>query len=133
MYRLVPSSRQFLRLRLLSISSSSPSSLGPTARRLPLAEYKSSASSSCRLFSGCGGGGGGGGGCGSKEPKERFPMPNKEEELKLAAIQTRITEHYQRGDFTKALSVSQDLLKQTEAHFGRDHPATANRQCLLQY
>jgi tetratricopeptide (TPR) repeat protein len=53
-------------------------------------------------------------------------MPNKEEELKLAAIQNRITGHYQRGDFTKALSVSQDLLKQTEAHFGRDHPATAS-------
>ena len=113
-------------MRRLSISS--PSSLGTTAQRLPLAamEYKSSASSSCRLFSGCGGGGGGGGGCGSKEPKERFPMPNREEELKLADIQNRITDHYQRGDFTKALSVSQDLLKQTEAHFGRDHPATAS-------
>jgi tetratricopeptide (TPR) repeat protein len=119
MYRLVPSGRQCLRLRLISISSS----LGPTARRLPLVAVESK-SKSFRLFSGCGGGGGGG--CGSKQPKERFPMPNKEEELKLAAIQNRITGHYQRGDFAKALSVSQDLLKQTEAHFGRDHPVTAS-------
>lgn len=117
-------------MRALSISSSSSLSLVPTARQLPLAavEYKSFASTSCRFFSGCGGGGGGdgGGGCGSKEPKERFPMPDREEELRLVVIQNRITGHYQQGDFSKALSVSQDLLKQTDAHFGRDHPATAS-------
>jgi tetratricopeptide (TPR) repeat protein len=143
MYRLIPSGRQCLRLRLRpvpvsvssvkSLSTSSSSSLGPTAaKRSPLAaaaavetEYKcksKSAAPTYRMFSGCGGNGG----CGSKEPKERFPMPDRDEELKLAGIQTRITESYQEGDFTKALSISQDLLKQTEAHFGRDHPATAS-------
>jgi hypothetical protein len=112
------------------MSSSSSLSLVPTARQLPLAavECESFASTSCRFFSGCGGGGGGdgGGGCGSKEPKERFRMPGREEELRLVAIQDRITGHYQQGNFSKAPSVSQDLLKQTDAHFGRDHPATAS-------
>ena len=75
-------------------------------------------------FSTCGGGGGGG--CGGGEPKERFPMPDRDMELKLADIQSTITDHYKRGDFQKALQVSKDLLKQTEDHFGRDHPATAS-------
>lgn len=79
-----------------------------------------------RHFSSCGGGGGGGGGCGAGQPKERFPLPDKDTELKLASIQSQITEHYKQGDFTKSLEISQQLLKQTESHFGRDHPATAS-------
>lgn len=69
---------------------------------------------------------GGGGGCGSDTPKERFPLPDRDTELKLASIQSEITDHYKQGDFTKALDVSKKLLKQTESHFGRDHPATAS-------
>lgn len=71
-------------------------------------------------------GGGGGGGCGAGQTKERFPMPDKDTELKLASIQSQITEYYKQGDFTKSLEISKDLLKQTESHFGRDHPATAS-------
>ena len=70
--------------------------------------------------------GGGGGGCGAGQTKERFPMPDKDTELKLASIQSQITEYYKQGDFTKSLEISKDLLKQTESHFGRDHPATAS-------
>jgi tetratricopeptide (TPR) repeat protein len=69
---------------------------------------------------------GGGGGCGSDTPKERFPLPDQDTELKLASIQSQITDHYKQGDFVKALEVSKKLLKQTESHFGRDHPATAS-------
>ena len=87
-----------------------------------------------RHLSTCGGGGGGGsggnrgggGGCGSSQPKERFQMPDKDTELKLASIQSQINEHYKQGDFTKSLEISKDLLKQTESHFGKDHPATAS-------
>lgn len=83
-----------------------------------------------RHLSTCGGGssGGGtrGGGCGSNQSKERFKMPDKDTELKLASIQSQINEHYKQGDFTKSLEISQDLLKQTESHFGKDHPATAS-------
>jgi tetratricopeptide (TPR) repeat protein len=75
-----------------------------------------------RFFSGCGSSKCGSGG----EPKEKFPMPDRDEELKLVNIQSRITEYYQKGDFTNALQISKDLLKQTEKHFGRDHPATAS-------
>jgi tetratricopeptide (TPR) repeat protein len=94
-------------------------------RRRPQSQQHYSA---VRLLSTCGGGGGSGGdGCGGGgEPKERFPMPDRDEELKLAAIQSTITDHYKRGDFTKALTESQDLLTKTEKHFGRDHPATAS-------
>mmetsp|Transcript_19298 Transcript_19298/g.41976 ORF Transcript_19298/g.41976 Transcript_19298/m.41976 type:complete len:558 (+) Transcript_19298:178-1851(+) len=56
------------------------------------------------------------------------PMPDKDAELRLAGIQATITEEYKQGNFTKALSTSQDLLKQTQQHFGYnvDHPATAS-------
>ena len=55
-------------------------------------------------------------------------MPDKDTELKLADLQATITEEYKRGDFTRALTSSQDLLKQTQQHFGYniDHPATAS-------
>jgi len=55
-------------------------------------------------------------------------MPDKDTELKLADLQATITEEYKRGNFKQALSSSQDLLKQTQQHFGFtvDHPATAS-------
>eukprot|EP00980_Cylindrotheca_fusiformis_P010644 scaffold2366_cov115-Cylindrotheca_fusiformis.AAC.18 len=77
--------------------------------------------------SSCGGSGGcGGGGSKDAQKEERFPLPDKDTELKLASIQSQITDHYKQGDFTKALEVSKQLLQQTESHFGRDHPATAS-------
>ena len=53
-------------------------------------------------------------------------MPDKDMELKLVGIQQTITHHYQQGNFVKALDVSKDLLRQTQDHFGQDHPATAS-------
>jgi len=55
-------------------------------------------------------------------------MPDKDTELQLADLQATITEEYKRGNFTRALSTSKDLLKQTQQHFGFnvDHPATAS-------
>jgi tetratricopeptide (TPR) repeat protein len=53
-------------------------------------------------------------------------MPDQDKELKLARIQSTITDHYQRGDFQLALKASLELLTQTEEHFGIDHPATAS-------
>ncbi|MGK3742042.1 MAG: tetratricopeptide (TPR) repeat protein [Bacillariaceae sp.] len=56
------------------------------------------------------------------------PMPDKDAELRLVDLQATINEAYKRGDFTRALTNSQDLLKQTQQHFGYnvDHPATAS-------
>jgi hypothetical protein len=56
------------------------------------------------------------------------PMPDKDAELRLVDLQATINEAYKRGDFTRALTSSQDLLKQTQQHFGYtvDHPATAS-------
>ncbi|CAJ1957086.1 unnamed protein product [Cylindrotheca closterium] len=75
-------------------------------------------------------GGGGGGGCGGggnkNHPKEKFPMPDRDKEMHLASIQSDITELYKQGNFPEALKISKKLLKETEAHFGRDHPATAS-------
>lgn len=53
-------------------------------------------------------------------------MPDRDVELKLAQIQSTISEHYQQGNFSKALKVSQQLFQQSQAHFGQDHPATAS-------
>lgn len=62
----------------------------------------------------------------SDDGKEKFAFPDKDMELKLAGIQTTISDHYKKGDFQKALKVSKDLLKETENHFGQNHPATAS-------
>jgi tetratricopeptide (TPR) repeat protein len=61
----------------------------------------------------------------SDEP-EKYAMPDRDMELKLAQIQSTISEHYQHGDFSKALKVSQQLYQQSQAHFGQEHPATAS-------
>ena len=53
-------------------------------------------------------------------------LPDRDKELALAALQSTITEHYQRGEFGSALEVSKDLMRQTEQHFGKEHPATAS-------
>lgn len=55
-------------------------------------------------------------------------MPDKDAEFKLADLQATVTEEYKRGNFTNALATSQNLLKETQQHFGfnTDHPATAS-------
>mmetsp|Transcript_37267 Transcript_37267/g.90489 ORF Transcript_37267/g.90489 Transcript_37267/m.90489 type:complete len:460 (+) Transcript_37267:185-1564(+) len=72
--------------------------------------------------------GGGGGGCGGgkNNQKEKFPMPDRDKEMHLASIQSQITDLYKQGNFPEALKISKKLLKETEAHFGRNHPATAS-------
>jgi tetratricopeptide (TPR) repeat protein len=44
----------------------------------------------------------------------------------LSPWRSSFTDHFKRGAFNKALQGSQELLKQTESHFGRDLPATAS-------
>ena len=41
-------------------------------------------------------------------------------------MQNQITDYYKAGNYPKALKASEDLLQETETHFGRDHPATAS-------
>lgn len=81
-----------------------------------------------RALSTAGGcGGSGGGGCASNNnQKEKFPMPDKDKEMHLASIQSKITDLYKQGNFSEALKISKKLLKETEAHFGKNHPATAS-------
>jgi len=40
-------------------------------------------------------------------------------------MQNAVLEYHRAGNYTKGLQVAQDLLKATQAHFGKDHPATA--------
>lgn len=53
-------------------------------------------------------------------------MPDRDKEMHLASIQSDITDLYKQGNFPEALKISKKLLKETEAHFGRNHPATAS-------
>jgi tetratricopeptide (TPR) repeat protein len=62
---------------------------------------------------------------GEKEYKSKFPLPDKEKEQELGRLGTNVTDFYKAGDYTRALEAAATLLKDTEAHFGRDHPATA--------
>jgi len=61
-----------------------------------------------------------------QEQPSNLSLPDRDKELALAALQSTITEHYQRGEFGSALQVSKDLMRQTEQHFGKEHPATAS-------
>ena len=64
----------------------------------------------------------------------KFAMPDMDAELKLAKIQTSISQYYQQGDYVKALQLSTELFQQTQKHFGgigsgrpqQDHPAVAS-------
>jgi tetratricopeptide (TPR) repeat protein len=56
----------------------------------------------------------------------KFAMPDQDMELKLVQIQTTVSQHYQRGDYSKALALSKDLFQQSQKHFGQDHPAVAS-------
>lgn len=91
--------------------------------------YTADISRFSRTFSSSGGGseGSGGGGCGGDDSqKEKFPLPDRDKEMHLGSIQAQITDFYKQGNFPEALKISKTLLKETEAHFGRDHPATAS-------
>lgn len=66
-----------------------------------------------------------------KEEKERFPLPDKNQELHLAGLQTQTLDHYKAGAYRQALRSGNTLLQETEAHFGNDHPATASAMLNL--
>ena len=55
----------------------------------------------------------------------KFPLPDKDKEQELAALQNQVRDLYQAGNYRKALNVSQTLLKHCQDHFGINHPATA--------
>jgi tetratricopeptide (TPR) repeat protein len=61
-----------------------------------------------------------------KEEASKFPLPDRDKEQALSRIQVEIQERYRAGDYRSALQKSQDFQKESEDHFGRDHPATAS-------
>jgi len=63
---------------------------------------------------------------GEAEIESKFPLPDKDKELELGRMQNLVTDYYKAGDYTKALQASENLLQDTETHFGREHPATAS-------
>jgi tetratricopeptide (TPR) repeat protein len=62
---------------------------------------------------------------GEKEYKSKFPLPDKEKEQELGRLQNHVQDFYKAGDYTRALESAENLLEDTESHFGKDHPATA--------
>mmetsp|Transcript_27430 Transcript_27430/g.40515 ORF Transcript_27430/g.40515 Transcript_27430/m.40515 type:complete len:381 (+) Transcript_27430:129-1271(+) len=58
--------------------------------------------------------------------KQPLQMPNEEKERALAKIQYEIRTHHKHGNYTDALSSSEQLLKESREHFGKDHPVTAS-------
>lgn len=56
----------------------------------------------------------------------KFALPDKEKEQELSRIQVQVQDRYRSGDYRRALTASEELLQETERHFGRDHPATAS-------
>lgn len=53
-------------------------------------------------------------------------MPDQEQEMKLAEIQSEVRTHHSHGNYADALTSAQTLLKLSQDHFGRDHPSTAS-------
>lgn len=62
---------------------------------------------------------------GEKEYKSKFALPDKEKEQELSRLGNHVQDFYKAGDYTRALESAVSLLTDTEAHFGKDHPATA--------
>lgn len=61
-----------------------------------------------------------------EEPlQDKYPLPDKDKELELSKLQVQVNDRYRSGHFRQALDMARDLLQATQAHFGRDHPATA--------
>ena len=52
-------------------------------------------------------------------------MPNKEKENELTRLQIQIQDFHKEGNYAKALTLSETLVKDTVAHFSSNHPASA--------
>jgi tetratricopeptide (TPR) repeat protein len=55
----------------------------------------------------------------------KFPLPDKGKENELTRLQIRIQDLHKDGNYSSALTLSETLVKDTIAHFGSNHPATA--------
>ena len=55
----------------------------------------------------------------------KFQMPNKEKENELTRLQIQIQDFHKEGNYAKALTLSETLVKDTVAHFSSNHPASA--------
>jgi tetratricopeptide (TPR) repeat protein len=61
----------------------------------------------------------------SSSDTSKFPLPDKDKENELSRLQVQIQELHKAGQYSRALTLSETLVKDTVAHFGADHPATA--------
>jgi tetratricopeptide (TPR) repeat protein len=68
----------------------------------------------------------------SKPPNEKviageskFPLPDKAKENELTRLQIQIQDLHKSGNYARALTLSDTLVKDTISHFGSKHPATA--------
>jgi hypothetical protein len=62
----------------------------------------------------------------SDSDSKKFALPDKDKERELTRLQDEVVSHYKAGDYRKALKTSQELLEDSQSHFGRDHSATAS-------
>lgn len=62
----------------------------------------------------------------SDDSDSKFALPDRDKELELTRLQDEVARHYKEGDYRRALKTSQELLEESQNHFGRDHPATAS-------
>ena len=68
----------------------------------------------------------------SKPPNEKasmddskYQIPDKEKENELTRLQIQIQDLHKSGNYARALTLSDTLVKDTTNHFGPNHPATA--------
>lgn len=64
---------------------------------------------------------------GEKRPEtaESLNLPNKDKEQELAQLQNQVQTFHKSGQYKRALSSSEELLKATIDHFSENHPASA--------
>lgn len=57
--------------------------------------------------------------------ESKFAMPDIDKEKELSGLQVEIQDLHKSGQYHRALKLSETLVKDTVAHFGDNHPATA--------
>jgi tetratricopeptide (TPR) repeat protein len=57
--------------------------------------------------------------------ESKYAMPDRDKENELSRLQVQIQELHKSGDFHRASKLSETLVKDTVAHFGDNHPASA--------
>lgn len=62
----------------------------------------------------------------TSDQASNLSLPDKEREKEISRIQVEVQDRYRSGNYSRALVVVKDLVKESEDHFGRNHPATAS-------